>query len=79
MKALLSHRQARWCDGHEGTKYVTRPWASDKSNTQTKTGTNYITRPWASDKGDLRTYEEIQPHLSRLSVAKELHHSPMGK
>ena len=68
-----------FCYGHEGMNYVTHLWASDKSNTRTKTGTIYVTRPWASDKSDIQTYKETQPHLSRSSVAKKLCHSPMGE
>ena len=48
--------------------YVTRPWASDKGNTQQFM--NYVTHPWASNESDHRTYEEEQPQTS-IS-----HHSP---
>ena len=71
--------EALSCHRHEGTNYVTRPWGSDKSNTWTKTGMNYVTCTWASDKGDFQIYEEIQPHLSHSSVAKELDHLPIGE
>ena len=50
------------CHGHEGTNYVTRPWASDKGNT--RQFTNYVTHPWASDEDDIRTIKRAIPTLT---------------
>ena len=75
-----------FCHGHEGMSYVTRPWASDEEDIPTIKGQYRHSPQGECQQSEEQPQTSISYHLPRgecqhstSSVAKELHHSPMGE